>query len=123
MDLTRSCDPDADQLIGMVTDLTKLLCLENEALTAMDFPRAANLFKAKYNAADRLDAARRSAKFVYIPPKLIRELAGQAEQNRRLLKGAMSVHSRALDNIRRVTGAVTPARVKTSIDSCPATHL
>lgn len=103
-----------DTLILAAQRLAEALRAENEALAALDLPRAANLANGKIAASDAFAAAYAAqAKHGAAPEGPVREataiLAGRLEElgreNRLLLEKAVALQSRVIETI---AGAALP---------------
>jgi hypothetical protein len=103
-----------DALLTAGQRLADALNAENEALTALDMPRAAGLATAKMQAADGFAAAFATARKLgsraegsqrQAAAELTDRLQKLGEENRRLLERAIAIQSRVIETI---AGAALP---------------
>lgn len=97
-------------LLSATVRLAGTLEAENVALRALDLPKAAALLTEKQAATVAFNTARAALPGRPAPALLeaAAHLAGQAEENRRLLERAISVQSRVLGVIARAAGSANP---------------
>lgn len=103
-----------DALLAAGQRLSEALRAENEALAALDLPRAAGLATAKMQAADAFAAAFATTRKLGIraegeqrasASELTTRLQQLGEENRRLLERAIAIQSRVIETI---AGAALP---------------
>ena len=96
------------ELIEAAAALAQVLTLENEALSALDLPRAASLLPEKTSALQAITDAEKAASSSILTPEqrargraIASQLRTSAEQNRRLLERALLVQRRVIGTIAR----------------------
>ena len=103
-----------DALLTAGHRLAEALRAENEALSALDLPSAANLATAKMQAADAFAAAFAASRKVgaraegperHSAAELTNRLQFLGEENRRLLERAIAIQARVIETI---AGAALP---------------